>query len=148
VTYNKQGDFHEVLDGTSTVHIPGKLDGRFEIPTTNASQRAIKFGIEVCLDHVYQTVGKETPFHYGDADIHIISSAQVRERKECVSLRHGGYLVHAWPNDAYPGVKQFGTGWLGGTSLGDANVFLAENTGHPLRFWEIDLGDLSASKGT
>ena len=33
-------------------------------------------------------------------------------------------------------------------SLGDANVFLAENTGHPLRFWEIDLGDLSASKGT
>ena len=40
------------------------------------------------------------------------------------------------------------SGWLGGTSLGDANVFLAENTGHPLRFWEIDLGDLSASKGT
>lgn len=145
--YNKQGDFHEVLkdDGT-TVHIPGKLDGRFQMKTTNSSDRPIDFGIEICLDHVFQTTAKEIP-HLGQVDVHIISSAQVRERKENVAVRPDGYLVHACSNPAYTGVKKHNTSFIFGSSLGEDKAFYQETVGGcELLFWQIEL-DLTSQKG-
>lgn len=136
--YNKQGDFHEVLDGMKTIHIPGKLDGRFNIYNDDHSRR-IDFGIEICLDHVFQTTGKEIP-HLGEVDIHVISSAQVSEREEFVAVRDGGYLVHACSNDNYTGVRQLNRRLFGGKSLDVEKPFEEEElNGAPLKFWQIDL---------
>jgi hypothetical protein len=133
--YNKQGDFHEILDGTKTVHIPGRLDGRFHVRPTSPHQRQIRFGLEVCLDHVFQTTGKEIP-HLGEVDVHIITSAQVRERSENVAVANGGYLVHACSNRAYSGVK--GRGFFGG--LSDVRPLADElYANSPLQLWEIEL---------
>jgi hypothetical protein len=133
--YNKQGDFHEVLDGTSTVHIPGKLDGRFQIKPTTAKQRPILFGLEVCLDHVFQTTGKEIP-HVGKVDVHIITSAQVREQASNLAVFDHGVLVHACSNKNYSGVKRPGRFW--GTN--PEKPFHSEDfSNFPLQLWEIEI---------
>jgi hypothetical protein len=140
--YNKQGDFHEVLDGTKTIHIPGKLDGRFRIRPTNPAQRAIRFGIEVCLDHVFQTTGKEIP-HLGEVVVHIISSAQVKEREGSVAIADDGYLVHACSNQAYSGVKSWGRFW----GIKDVEPFWTGTFAtSPICLWEIEL-DLKIGSG-
>lgn len=145
--YNKQGDFHEVLkdDGT-TVHIPGKLDGRFQMKTSNSSDRPIDFGIEICLDHVFQTTAREIP-HLGQVDVQIISSAQVREQKENVAVRPDGYLVHACSNPDYTGVKKQNSSFIFGPWLGKNETFHQDTVGGcQLLFWQIEL-DLTRQKG-
>ena len=145
--YNKQGDFHEVLNGHQTIHIPGKLDGRFQIRSSNDEERPIAFGIEICLDHVFQTTGKEIP-HLGEVDIHIISSAQVQERQANVAVRPNGYLVHACSNSKYSGVKQMQTSWWSSSSLAPTKPLHSENVGGaPLDLWRIDL-DLTRKTGS
>jgi hypothetical protein len=140
--YNKQGDFHEVLDGTKTVHIPGKLDGRFHVRPTNPGLRAIRFGIEICLDHVFQTTGKEIP-HLGEVDVHIISSAQVKEREGSVAIADDGFLVHACSNRAYSGVKRWGRHW----GMNDVKPFFSGTFANsPICLWEIEL-DLKIGSG-
>ncbi len=89
--YHKKGDYHEVTAGNDTVHIPGHLDGRFTIGTK------IACSIEVCLDHVFGT-STATKVHYGESDIHIISSASVQIDKDSIPIKTGGYVVHACCN--------------------------------------------------
>jgi hypothetical protein len=89
--YHKKGDYHEVTVGNDTVHIPGHLDGRFTIGTK------IACSIEVCLDHVFGT-STATKEHYGESDIHIISSASVQIKKDSIPIKSGGYVVHACCN--------------------------------------------------
>jgi predicted amidohydrolase len=133
--YNKQGDFHEVLDGTKTLHIPGKLDGRFHVRPSNPSYRAISFGIEICLDHAFQTTGKEIP-HLGKVDVHIITSAQLPDRKASYAVTKHGYLVHACSNSDFTTVKTLGRLWGKNTE----KPFATEDCGgFPLSLWEIEL---------
>jgi hypothetical protein len=144
--YNKQGDFHEVLVGTDTVHIPGKLDGRFQVTPTKPNLRTIDFGLEICLDHIYQTTGTEIA-HLGKVDVHIISSAQVPTNKAKAAAADAGYVVHACSNKANTGVKRMsGGGWFGGK--GDLKPFKTEDVeGFPLQLWQIEL-DLTPLSGT
>jgi hypothetical protein len=159
--YNKQGDFHEVLVGTDTVHIPGKLDGRFEVtPTKTPAQRPITFALEVCLDHVFQTTGKEIE-HRGKVDVHIISSAQVENKEAHVAARDAGYLVHASSNKEYTRVKKrvgswFGAwgedlnkkGWTQFGAMSDERPFWEDDVaGFPLQLYQIEL-DLTPLSGT
>lgn len=146
--YNKQGDFHEVLNGNTAIHIPGKLDGRFQIKTTNPEERPIDFGLEICLDHVYQTTGKEIP-HLGQVDIHVISSAQVQENRANLAMKTGGYLVHACSNAAYTGIKQLSSSFLFGSNLSGVTPFfkVPSFNGVPLQISEITL-DLAKLTGS
>ena len=133
--YNKQGDFHEVLVGKDTVHIPGKLDGRFSVKPTNPAQRAIDFGLEICLDHAGQAVEREIK-HLGKVDVHIITSAQLPTEKANVATTNTGYVVHASSNKAYTGV--WSRGYFGG--LSDVKAIWAEPfLGHPLQLYQIEL---------
>lgn len=131
--YNKQADFHEIQDGTSTVHIPGKMDGRFGIQPTNPKQRGIRFGLEVCLDHAYQTTGKEIA-QMGKVDVHIITSAQLPTRDANVATVDAGYVVHASSNADYTGVKS--RGWFGGNEKPFATETIST---FPLQLWQIEL---------
>jgi hypothetical protein len=141
--YHKQGDFHEVLIGKDTVHIPGKLDGRFQVTPTSPAQRTINFGLEVCLDHVFQTTGKEIA-HLGKVDVHIISSAQVPTEQDKLATTNAGYVVHACSNKEFSGVK--GRTWYGG--LGDATRVANDVVaGFPLQLFLIEL-DLTPLTGT
>lgn len=92
--YHKKGDYHEVTVGNDTVHIPGHLDGRFSLGGK------IHCSIEVCLDHIFGT-GNATKEHYGESDIHIIASAQVKLDKNAIPIKTGGYVVHACSNVEY-----------------------------------------------
>lgn len=96
--YNKKADFHEVLTGNNVVHIPGKHPGRFELPLGDLSLRPISCGIEICLDHAFDTLEKSIPPN-GAVDIHILVSAWIQP-KPCVgTVKPGGYMVHASSND-------------------------------------------------
>jgi predicted amidohydrolase len=144
--YNKQGDFHEVLQAGNTVHIPGKLDGRFQVKTSNQDFRPIDLGLEICLDHVFQTTGKEIP-HLGKVDVHIIASAQVKERNENVAVKPNGYLVHACSNSAYTGVKQNKSRFILGESLDTDKVVVSEKVdGVDLLLFDMDI-DLTRAMG-
>jgi hypothetical protein len=144
--YHKQGDFHEVLVGTDTVHIPGRLAGRFPVQPTSPAQRPITFGIEICLDHVGHAVEKDIKY-MGKVDVHIITSAQVSTEAAQVATTDAGYVVHASSNQAYSGVWR--RGYFGG--LSDAKkIYDHPFSGHPLQLYEIelDLAHLMPTKET
>jgi predicted amidohydrolase len=135
--YNKQGDFHEVLgEKNSTVYIPGKLDGRFQLTLKESDQKRkrnrMDFGIEVCLDHAFGTTANEIG-HLGKVDVHIISSAQVANNEKNVAVRDGGYLVHASSNKDFTTVKKSGV-WF---ESKPAHRMPVDN--FEMSFWEMDL---------
>jgi hypothetical protein len=134
--YHKQGDFHEVLVGKDTVHIPGKLDGRFSVLPTSPAQRTIDFGLEICLDHAGGAVERDIK-NMGLVDVHIITSAKLPTREANVATRSPGYLVHASSSKAYTGVV--GRGKDG--TLGDVKpIWDADNIeGSPLQLYRIEL---------
>jgi hypothetical protein len=141
--YHKQADFYEILVGTDTVHIPGRLAGRFPVKPTSSGQRAINFGIEICLDHAGHAVEKDIK-NMGRVDVHIITSAHLPTEEAKVATTDAGYVVHASSNKAYSGVKR--RSWLGGLSKEDpfANEEVA---GFPLQVFVIEL-DLTPLSGT
>jgi hypothetical protein len=143
--YHKQGDFHEVLVGTDTVHIPGRLDGRFPVRPTSPAQREIRFGIEICLDHACQAVEKDVK-NMGYVDVHIITSAQLPTDEAKVAAANAGYLVHASSNEANSGVWQRGKEGLKPVKTIWAEPFL----GFPLQLYaiELDLGHVVPTKET
>lgn len=137
--YNKKGDFHEVLTNGQTVHIPGSKDGRFDIKTTNTRHRSIRCGIEICLDHVYKTAARDTP-HYGEPDIHIITSASVREREASLTTKKSGYLIHACSDSSNSCVKQRQVGFFWGDSFELLKPYKKTTSGEcDLNYWEIEL---------
>jgi hypothetical protein len=125
--YHKKGDYHEVTQGSDTVHIPGHLDGRFSI------DGKVNCSIEVCLDHVFGT-SSLTKEHYGESDVHIVASAQVKLNKDSIPIKSGGYLVHACSNQEYSKVI-YNNGWF----YSEPDPFAEEPNfnGAPLRFWYI-----------
>jgi predicted amidohydrolase len=139
--YNKKGDYHEVLDGGSTVHIPGVLDGRFQLkPEGNKPERPIDFGIEICLDHVFDTAARDIP-HLGKVDVHIISSAYVQADKASLAVKAGGYLAHACSKAAFTTVQQLKDGFFvfSESLKGDGPYRTETISGCELRFWKIEL---------
>lgn len=96
--YDKQGDFHEVLDydaNRRNIYIPGVKDGVF-------TRWGIKFGIEICLDHAIQALKG----HHGDESphVHLISSAAVGVDSESLVIKRGGVALHACCDKSESGV--------------------------------------------
>lgn len=141
VKYNKRGDFHEVLENDRTVFIPGVLDGRFHVQSSPAGQRAISFGLEICLDHAFGTVQRTTP-HYGQVDIHIITSASVSENVDNLIAKEGGYIVHACSRPDASSVKYRKGGMFGPSVTECKSIGQVVVDGFQLKLWDIDL-DLS-----
>lgn len=142
VKYNKRGDFHEVLDNDRTVFVPGILDGRFSLQASPPKQRAISFGLEICLDHAFGTALRTTP-NYGQVDIHIITSAAVGEQVDYLIAKDNGYIVHACssPNASY--VKRRTANFFYGSSITTCESFKEVNVhGFEMKFWDVEL-DLS-----
>jgi hypothetical protein len=118
----------------------------------NPEQRPIDFGIEVCLDHVFQTTGKEIAF-MGKVDVHIISSAQVSNREANVAAANAGYLVHASSNPAFTKVQKRVGSWFGAKgeelnkegwrmfgAMSEEKPFWTEDVaGFPLQLYQIEL---------
>jgi hypothetical protein len=53
--YHKAQDYHEVIDnGGNTVYVPGKSVPTFDVDAT-------KFGVEICLDHVFGSLSDRLP---------------------------------------------------------------------------------------
>jgi predicted amidohydrolase len=146
--YNKRGDYHEVLDGGNTVHVPGAFDGRFQLRTSGpnaVNERPIEFSIEICLDHVLNTAAREVQ-HYGGVDIQIITSAWVKPDEGSLSLKSGGYLAHACSNAEHTAVSKFSKGTLWNSFTSDKPFATETVSGCPLRFWTIEL-DLTRMHG-
>lgn len=139
--YNKMGDFHEVLDGPETIHISGKLTGRFDMRLNDPELRPMRMSLEICLDHAFATAQKDIP-HHGDADMHLICSAAVQERRDSVAVRAGGHVVHACCVDAWSGVHRFTAGLLWGVNESVLKPFHeSKPPGGPLRCYELDISD-------
>ncbi|TKC87738.1 hypothetical protein FAZ69_15740 [Trinickia terrae] len=131
--YNKRSDFHEVLTPTGgTIHVPGILDGRFEVRTNEAVPRTIQFGLEICLDHSYGTLRRAT--QRGRVDVHIITSAATTLIPSHVAVKHNGYLVHACSNQWQSEVR------LEGWSVPHFN----ESGSAPLRLYDLTLNSLGS----
>ena len=136
--YHKQGDFHEVLTGQDTVHIPGRLSGRFPVYPTSKNQRPIRFGIEICLDHAGGGLWKDIS-DKGYVDVHIITSAQLPTDQAKTATDRAGFVVHASSNSDNTGVfSRFEVGTQSGLSRA-VSLKKLEVLGHPLHLWQIDL---------
>jgi hypothetical protein len=105
--YDKQGDFHEVLDydtNRRNIYIPGVKNGIF-------SYGGIDFGIEVCLDHAMAVLkghhGYEAPH------VHLICSAAVKVDPNSLVVKRGGVALHACCVPEFSGV------WRSSTVLGN-----------------------------
>ncbi len=124
--YNKQGDFHEVLDhdvSRQNIYIPGSNDGVF-------TKWGVKFGIEICLDHALGALKG----HHGEGapHIHIISSAAVSIEKANLSLRRGGLVLHACCHEEWSGI------WRRSTVLGSIKNCTRKDDGDYCKFLGTD----------
>lgn len=100
--YNKQGDFHEVLDNSGTVHIPGSSEGYFTVPSQTL-RRDLTFGLEICLDHCFGSFARDAQ-RLGQVDVQILCSAQTRFNINHAAVRQGGYFLHSCSNRAEGGL--------------------------------------------
>lgn len=104
--YNKASDFHEVLDNSSTVFIPGVLLARLECD-------GLSLALDLCLDNNYATLQAKGPA----VDIHILMSAATEGEDTHANLKEGGWFVHCSSNRMYCGLKQKGFGSLASESI-------------------------------
>ncbi len=126
--YHKNGDFHEVLDGAQTIHIPGTYSGA--APVGN-----LVFGLEICLDHAIGILQPDGgPF--GRPHLHVISSAAVQRISQHTVTRPGGYLLSPCCNDAWSGVWRHRPD---GSFTRLASFRTVPIGGDPLRFYQIYL---------
>jgi hypothetical protein len=87
--YNKQNDYHEVLDTGATVYVPGKR-------TPFVTVEGLTYGIEVCLDHVAETQKKLVTAGQLSAapDVLVVLSAQV-EFDPAFMVDPTRYVIHS-----------------------------------------------------
>ena len=94
--YNKIGDFHEVLDGTATVHIPSPRAGRFTCGS-------VRFGISVCYDQSlwrYAESGSVMLQQTEEAvDFHILLSAHIDPVITSANLLADGHILSCSSKD-------------------------------------------------
>ena len=92
--YNKQNDYHEVIDAGTAVYVPGKR-------TPFVTVEGLTYGIEVCLDHVAETQKKlVTAGQLAAApDVLVILSAQVAFNSAYM-VDPTGFVIHACSDPA------------------------------------------------
>ncbi|MDD2052188.1 hypothetical protein NPS46_06465 [Pseudomonas putida] len=109
--YNKGSDFHEVLTGLTVIHIPGCKPGVFSVRPEGGG-RDIKFGVEICLDHMFHTLGHSIPPD-DSVDVHLLVSAYVAPWLTVSGVSMSGYVIHASSNASYSGVYRNGHSFFG-----------------------------------
>lgn len=100
--YYKQGEdklgkkTRELKDKDKQSHtdikfIPGHKEGGFAVDVAGAG--TLRCGLEICVDHA----GGQLKFSESgkDVDLQFLLSDQIRVRKDRLTMRDGGYLVHA-----------------------------------------------------
>lgn len=147
--YNKRGDYHEVVQaGHDTIHIPGSQMGRFQVqPVQSVPQpgvqtpRPITFGLEICLDHAYETAKRDFAAHgAGEVDLHIVSSAMVSIDNARLVCKPGGYLIHACSHRPWSKVMRKNGGFKGFfKSFSTPDAKTATVGRGTLLTWEIEL---------
>ncbi len=100
--YYKQGEdklgkkTRELKDKDKQAHtdikfIPGHKEGGFSVDVAGAG--TLRCGLEICVDHA----SGHLKFSESGKDVHLqfLLSDQIRVRKDRLTMRDGGYLVHA-----------------------------------------------------
>jgi predicted amidohydrolase len=95
--YNKIGDYHEVLHGTDTVHIPNPLAGRFDCG-------GMRFGVSICYDQSLSRMGNGGPwkglqYTADPVDFHILLSAHIPPATGSANLLDEGFLLSCSSSD-------------------------------------------------
>ena len=102
--YHKQTDFHEVLEPSGNVYIPGTKESTVTID-------GVVYGLEICLDHAFgalRQTASQVP------DVHIILSATVVASFANAHTKAGGYIVHASSSPQQTGIHHQGDMlWMG-----------------------------------
>jgi predicted amidohydrolase len=103
--YNKRSDYQEVIDQGPNVFIQGLKEPIVRI-------EGITFGIEICLDHACNVLGKfitqnqqvnstnaATEIYKHPVDVHLILSDSVQNQPRFYCMERGrGYLIHSSTN--------------------------------------------------
>lgn len=88
--YSKAQDYHEVLDGKSTVYVPGN-----SVPTFMVDGKV--YGVEICLDHLMDTLKQPERLRGKTPDIVVLMSAQVDFEPDSMPSK-AAMAIHACSN--------------------------------------------------